>query len=117
MSNGLLCDGLDPVTAADTVWAVSSAKVFTKLTVSRGWSLFLGLSSLLAAPLFGGQRLEKLIRAFFIINGVCCLLGGIGYVFDLTTLVFLTIDLGMGGSVMAITAALCVFFRRMLGAR
>ncbi len=59
-----------------------------------GWTLFLGLSSLMLAPVF-----QRAIRFFFIINGVCCLLAGLGYVFENTLLVFLTINLGMGGCV------------------
>ncbi len=79
-----------------------------------GWSLFFGLSSLLIAPVFTGRGLEKFIRVVFLINGVCCLLGGVGFVLDITPLVFLTINFGMGGAVIAFTLALCVFFRRMM---
>jgi len=37
-------------------------------------------------------------------------------VLDITPLVFLTINFGMGGAVIAITWALCVYFRRLMRA-
>jgi AcrR family transcriptional regulator len=38
MKNGPLREGLTLAKAAETVWAVSSAEVFTLLVVERGWS-------------------------------------------------------------------------------
>ncbi len=38
----------------------------------------------------------------------------VSFVLDITPLVFLTINFGMGGAVIAFTVALCVFFRRMM---
>jgi AcrR family transcriptional regulator len=38
MKNGPLREGLTVAKAAETVWAVSSAEVFTLLVVERGWS-------------------------------------------------------------------------------
>jgi len=77
-----------------------------------GWTLFFGLSSLLIAPVFSGDKLSKAIRILLIVNGIFCLLAGIGYGLDWTVLVFLTINLGMGGTVLAFTVLLCFFFRR-----
>jgi hypothetical protein len=37
LSNGSLQDGLTLESAADTVWAVSSAEVYTLLVTERGW--------------------------------------------------------------------------------
>lgn len=76
-----------------------------------GWTLFFGLSSLLVAPVFASGRLERALRILFVANGVLCLLAGIAFVFDWVVLVFLTINLGMGGAVTAITILLSVFFR------
>jgi hypothetical protein len=78
-----------------------------------GWTLFFGLSSLFVAPAFAGSRLSNFIRWLFVINGVMCLLGGIGYALEITTLVFFTINFGMGGAVILLTIALCVYFRRL----
>ena len=99
--------GLEQFVQANPASAISAINML-------GWTLFFGLSSLLVAPVFTGGGLEKFIRIVFIVNGVCCLLGGIGFVLDITPLVFLTINFGMGGAVIAITLALCVFFRRMM---
>lgn len=78
-----------------------------------GWTLFFGLSSLFVAPVFEGSRLARTIRILFILNGIFCLLAGIGYVLDLVALVFVTINIGMGGAVTAATILLAVFFRRL----
>lgn len=78
-----------------------------------GWTLFFGLSSLFAAPVFNGGGLASAIKVLFILNGIFCLLAGIGFVFDLVALVFVTINLGMGGAVTAVTILLAVFFRRL----
>lgn len=79
-----------------------------------GWTLFFGLSSIFMAPVFAGARLEKCIRVLFFLNGAICLLAGIGFVIDNILLVFLTINLGMGGAVTAITILLTIFFRRRM---
>jgi hypothetical protein len=77
-----------------------------------GWTLFLGLSSLFVAPAFAGDRLAKLLRFSFIANGLFCLIGGIGYVFEITLLVFFCTTLGMGAAVTTFSIALCFWFRR-----
>lgn len=76
-----------------------------------GWTLFLGLSSLFVAPAFSGGRRERVIRWAFTLTGVFCLGGGIGYVWEITWLVFVTITLGMGGAVLVAAAALALWFR------
>jgi hypothetical protein len=38
MKNGPLRDGITPESAADTVWALTSADVILLLTGTRGWS-------------------------------------------------------------------------------
>jgi hypothetical protein len=78
-----------------------------------GWTLFFGLSCLLIAPIFTGSRLNKVIKYAFISNGIICILGGIGYVFDNIILIFLTLNFGMGAATLAATIALLVFFRRL----
>jgi len=77
-----------------------------------GWTLFLGLASLFVAPVFSGARLERLIRSAFLLNAFFCLGGGIGYVEEIEWLVFVTITIGMGASVLVATAALAIWFRR-----
>jgi hypothetical protein len=78
-----------------------------------GWSLFLGLSSIFIAPIFSGNKLENALKRLFLLNGIFCLLGGIGYVFENVPIVFLTINFGMGGCVTAISVLLTFFFKRV----
>jgi len=76
-----------------------------------GWTFFFGLSSLFVAPVFGGSRLAHAIKRLFFVNGIFCLIGGVAYVFKIVILVFVTINLGMGGAITTLTILLCFFFR------
>ena len=78
-----------------------------------GWTLFLGLSSLFAAPVFSGNRLENVIKVAFLLNAVFCLVGGIAYIFEIRWLLFITINFGMGGAVTTATIALAVLFKKI----
>ncbi len=77
------------------------------------WSVGLGLSSLFAAPIFSGGRIERLIRLALLLNGIFCLLGGLGYALDIEVLVFWTLNFGMGGAVLATAIFLVTLFRRI----
>ena len=77
-----------------------------------GWTVFLGLASLFVAPVFSATRLQRLIRLSLLLNGLFCLGGGIGYVWEIKWLVFATTTLGMGGAVSVATASLACWFRR-----
>jgi hypothetical protein len=99
-------DGLVQVVQANPYSALSAMNML-------GWTLFLGMASLFVAPIFSGGRLETLIRYAFLANGVICLLGGMAYGLDITWLVFLTINLGMGGSLMTATVALMLLFKAL----
>ncbi len=79
-----------------------------------GWTLFFGLSSLFIAPIFSGGRLENTIKIAFLANGIFCLLGGVGFVFDIKVLVFAAINFGMGAAVMVATIALTHLFKKRL---
>jgi len=78
-----------------------------------GWTLFFSLSCFFIAPIFTGSRLNKVIKYALIANGIICVLGGIGYVFDNIALIFLTLNLGMGAATLTATIALFIFFRRL----
>jgi hypothetical protein len=97
--------GLEQVLQANPYSAVAAINVL-------GWSLFFGLSSLFVAPVFEGSRLDNVVRIAFILNGIFCLLGGIGYALDIAALVFFTLNLGMGGAVLVAAAGLGILFRR-----
>ena len=97
--------GLEQVVQANPLSAMSAINML-------GWTLFLGLSSLFLAPVFGGGRLERAIGVVFLLNAAFCLLGGVGYLLDLTVLIFLTINFGMGGAVLLAAILLCIWYRR-----
>lgn len=97
--------GLEQWLQANPISALSAVNLL-------GWTLFFGLSSLVVAPVFAGGRLETVIKVAFLANGVFCLLAGIAYAFDLVVLLFLTINLGMGGAVLVASVALCILFYR-----
>ncbi len=99
-------DGLEQIVQANPYGALPALNML-------GWTLFLGLSSLFLAPAVCGGRLAKAVRWLFVVNGVMCLVGGVGYVLEITALVFFTINFGMGGAVILLTVALCFWFRRM----
>jgi hypothetical protein len=98
--------GLELLVMANPSAAITAVNVL-------GWTLFLGFASLLAAPLFGGSRLERAISLSFLANGIICLLGALGFVLDITWLVFLTLYLGVGGAGLAIAITLTIHFRRL----
>ena len=98
--------GLEQVTQANPYSMISAVNM-------AGWTLFLPLASLCAAAVFSGGRLERLIRFAFLFNGVVCLAGGIGFMLDLTVVVFWTVNFGMGGAVLLAAISLSVWFRRL----
>jgi hypothetical protein len=98
--------GLEQLVQANPNSAISAINLL-------GWSLFLGLSSLFIAPVFRGSRLEKVIRFSFLLNGIFCLLGGVGYILNIVIVIFLTLNFGMGGAVLLAAITLTLLFRRM----
>jgi hypothetical protein len=78
-----------------------------------GWTFFFGLSSLFVAPIFHGGGLARMIRWAFLVNGISCLLGAVGYIFEIVALIFLTINLIMGGAILVVSVGLAVLFRRL----
>lgn len=77
-----------------------------------GWTLYFGLSTLLASLAFTAGKLERALRVALATNGAFCLLAGVGFVIDSIPLIYLTINLGMGGAVLVFTVLLCIFFAR-----
>ena len=77
------------------------------------WTLFLGLSTLFVAPIFAGKRLENIIRVAFLANGILHLLRGVDYILNMTLLVFLSINLGMGAAIMVAAISLVMLFQKI----
>ena len=77
-----------------------------------GWTLFFGLSSLFIFPVFKSGRKEKIIRAAFLTNGISCLAGGIGFIFQIDIITLICMNLIMGAAVMAFSIGLIGYFKR-----
>ncbi|HEX3044467.1 MAG TPA: hypothetical protein VHY08_06915 [Bacillota bacterium] len=77
-----------------------------------GWSLFLGLASLFAAPVFTGPGLKRVIRYSLMINGILCLIGGIGFAFDQALITGFCMYFGMGAATLVATWSLAIFFNK-----
>jgi hypothetical protein len=77
-----------------------------------GWTVFLGLASFFISPVFSNRGLEKLIKWAFIINGIFCILGAIGYILNIFILYLLFFN-GMGAAIIVISIAISIFFKRL----
>jgi hypothetical protein len=78
-----------------------------------GWTLFLGLSSLFMIPIFKkGNRVSRIIKIAFLLNGISALIAGVGYTLQINVLTFLFINLGVGGAVITAAIASIIWFRR-----
>ena len=77
-----------------------------------GWTIFLALASFFISPVFSGGKLEKVIKCAFIANGILCILGAFGYIFNIVALNYIFFE-GMGAAIIVISISLAVFFRRL----
>ncbi len=98
--------GLEQVLQANPHSAVSAINML-------GITLFFGLSSLFAAPIFSGGRLETLISVSFWMNGFVLLIGFVSFLFQWLAVLFVTVNLGMGVAVLAANIGLALWFRRL----
>ena len=98
-------DGLVQVVQANPYAAFAALNML-------GWTLFLGLAALCAAPVFTGKGLARVIRYALVATGLICLLGGAGYLAQNAPLVFVTMNPAMGGAVLTTTVALSFYFHR-----
>jgi hypothetical protein len=71
-----------------------------------GWTLFLGFSNLFMYIGFIQKSGTKGIRLGLLINSVSCILGGIGYLFqiDLLTFVFMNLGIGLGFIIITVSS-------------
>ena len=77
-----------------------------------GWTVFFGLSSLFMVSIFSSGKLEKVIKFSFLVNGIICILGAIGYVFEIAILNILFFYV-MGAAVMVIAISSSIWFKRL----
>ena len=98
--------GLEQILQANPHSAVSAINML-------GITLFFGLSSLFAAPIFSGGRLETLISVSFWMNGFVLLIGFVSFLLQWLAVLFVTVNLGMGFAVLAAAIGLALWFRRL----
>jgi len=90
-------EGMEPFLQANPLSVMTSIDML-------GWTLFLGLSSLFMVPFFSGSYSGRFLKYAFLVNGVSCLMAGIGYLFQIDVLTFICINLLTGGAMVAIAA-------------
>jgi hypothetical protein len=75
-----------------------------------GWSWFLGLAFLFAAPLFSGGTLQRWLRGLSLLYGLLALVSAIGFL--LNSMLSLLGFVAWGGVLVILTALLAVYFRQ-----
>jgi hypothetical protein len=76
-----------------------------------GWTFFLGITSFFLVPVFKQNSWNRSILIYFLILGISCTLAGLGYAFQIVWLTFLFVNIGVGGSLFAISLTTVKFFR------
>ena len=100
-------DGLEQFIQANPVSGMAAINML-------GWTIFFGLSCLFAGLALGNTKIEKVIKYAFLSNGVMMFLGLIGYLFDISVVVFLCMNLGMGSAILIATIPLCYLFKKVI---
>lgn len=77
-----------------------------------GWTLFLGLATLFAAPAIEGTGSSRIARWAFRANTLFCFTGGYAFITDNAALVNISINMGMGLTIMVSCIALLFHFRQ-----
>ena len=98
-------DGLEQFIQANPVSGMAAINML-------GWTIFFGLSCIFAGLALGNTKIEKVIKYAFLSNGVMMFLGLIGYLFDISVVVFLCMNLRMGSAILIATIPLCYLFKR-----
>ena len=65
-----------------------------------GWTLFLGLSSLFMGFAIKGNMKLKIVRIALFINGISCILAGVGFIFQIDIITGIFINLGVGAALL-----------------
>ncbi len=78
-----------------------------------GWTIFLGLSSIFIVSVFNDTKLERIIKYSFFVNGVNCFLAGIGFIFHIYLLTFITMFFVLGFTILSMSISLAIFFKKM----
>ena len=79
--------------------------------IMLGYTLFLGLSTISILPVFGKSKKEKLVKWGFAINGISCILGLIGFVFQIVPLILFATNIGNGIGLIILGIGLMKYFK------
>lgn len=71
-----------------------------------GWSIFYGLSTLLLFCAYQGTHGTRMLRCFCLANSIMMFAGAVGYAFNISLLVMIAMNLGLGATTMGIL--LCI---------
>jgi len=74
------------------------------------WTIFLGLSSLFMYFSFVPDSVTKSVRLGLLINSISCFFAGIGFLFQVDLITFISINLGVGVAFFMITISAIRFF-------
>ncbi|MCB0115431.1 MAG: hypothetical protein KDD84_15130 [Caldilineaceae bacterium] len=99
------------VTGLEQVIQGNPYSAFAALNM-MGWTVLLGLSSLFVAPAFRGGRAAAVTRWAFLVNGVSCLIGALGYIFNIFVVVLVTMNLVLGGALITAMVGVAVWLKR-----
>lgn len=76
-----------------------------------GWSFFLGFSSLFMAMSFNNGYLSKWFKYSFYVLFISCIAAGIGYSLQIKWMIFLFVNVGTGGSLLAVSFTSVKYFK------
>ncbi len=77
-----------------------------------GWTVFYGISSLCIAFCFGNSKIENFCRYSFLANALFMLVAAVGYIANVTVVVFVCMYIGLGGTMLATALGLCRLFSK-----
>ncbi len=101
-------------TAGLEQWVMFNPNSISLSIAMLGWTLIFGLSSLFASLAIKGTRLAKTICILFLLNGLFCLLGSFGFVFQFVMLVNFTMNIGMGYTMTVLSICLSIYFGKKI---
>lgn len=108
---GVVRQSLDAGNVSGVSWFLAYGEHSVMLGIEYlGWSWFLGLAALAAAPLFSGNRLENWLRGLFLVYAGMALLSAVGFL--LANLLSLLGFVAWGLVLFIITGLLAVYFRQ-----
>ena len=108
---GVVRQSLDAGNVSGISWFLAYGEHSVMLGIEYlGWSWFLGLTALAAAPLFSGNRLENWLRGLFLVSAGMALLSAVGFL--LANLLSLFGFVAWGLVLFIITGLLAVYFRQ-----